>query len=99
MTQAEEKHYTVNELAEMWSLCPNTVRKIFDSVDVFRYQTKRNGRVTRTTLRIPASTAARVYAGLCGLDFGAPVQKVERRVQKRLVGGDPMAVVAFGCTD
>jgi len=57
-----ERHYTVAELAEQWSLSRDTIRRMFENepgVVVFRHQ-KLNKRIYRT-LRIPESVARRKY--------------------------------------
>lgn len=65
-----EKHFTVNELAELWAISAKSVRRLFQGVDgVLRlaHPSRREGRtlVRRyTTLTIPASVAERVYMRL-----------------------------------
>jgi transcriptional regulator GlxA family with amidase domain len=65
MTEAQttfERHYSVEELAEMWQMSDDFVRRLFlreGGVVVFYNQ--RPGRRVYRTLRIPASVAERVY--------------------------------------
>jgi transcriptional regulator GlxA family with amidase domain len=59
---AFERHYSVDELAEMWQMSDDFVRRLFlreSGVVVFYNQ--RPGRRVYRTLRIPASVAERVY--------------------------------------
>lgn len=61
-----EKHYTPSELAEMWSLSADTVRRMFEDeqgVLVFENPVRSSSRRFRT-LRIPESVAQRVYSRL-----------------------------------
>jgi len=58
----EDRHYTVTELAEIWKMSHNTIRRMFEKepgVVVFTHQ-KLNKRIYRT-LRIPESVAKRKY--------------------------------------
>ncbi len=60
-----ERHYTPQELAELWQLDESTIRRIFmDEPGVLRYcrQHARRGRRDYVTLRIPASVAERVHS-------------------------------------
>lgn len=64
VSQAEEKHYTVKELADRWKLKADTVRKLFyDEPGVFRIGHESIRRKTRSyvTMRIPHSVMLRVY--------------------------------------
>lgn len=58
-----ERHYTATELAKMWHVAANTVRKLFENEPgVFKFGLmKRRGKRTLTSLRIPAHVAQRVY--------------------------------------
>lgn len=58
-----ERHYTPQELAELWRLDESTVRRMFqDEPGVLRIgQTGRRAKRDYVTLRIPASIAARFY--------------------------------------
>lgn len=68
-----EKHFTVLELAELWNLHTNTIRKLFervpDAVRITMPTVGKDGKRKRsyTTLRIPQSVAERVMRGLRGL--------------------------------
>ena len=57
-----ERHYSVDELAELWGLSGDSVRRLFLNepgvVVFFKY---RPGRRTYRTLRIPESVAQRVH--------------------------------------
>lgn len=60
---ALEKHYTVFEVAERWSLSHMTVRRLFENepgVLVFGSDETRWGR-KRKTMRIPESVVSRVH--------------------------------------
>ncbi len=70
-TIAEDKHFTVAELAERWHVSPNTVRRIFEGeggVLRFGAAPERRCRSPRrrhmTQMRIPARVAQRVHARL-----------------------------------
>jgi Fic family protein len=66
---AFEKHYSVPELAKMWLLSRNTVRKIFlEEPGVLRLAHEETRYKRRyTTLRIPERIAQRVHRRLQGL--------------------------------
>jgi hypothetical protein len=58
-----EKHYTVFEVAEIWSVSYNTVKKLFENEpDVLRFgaEETRYGR-KRVSIRIPESVMIRVH--------------------------------------
>lgn len=61
------RHYSVTEIAELWGLAPNTVRRIFerepDVVAIGRTITAR-GKHRRVMLRIPQPVAERVWKRL-----------------------------------
>jgi hypothetical protein len=62
-----ERHYTVAELSELWSLSPDVVRRLFErepGVFVIGDQGTRSKR-RYTTLRIPQSVVERVHRRLC----------------------------------
>jgi len=62
---AFERHYTPQQLAELWILDESTVRRLFlDEPGVLKYTRShpRSGRREYVTLRIPESVARRVYA-------------------------------------
>lgn len=68
MSQAAfEPQYTAQELAALWKLSPDSIRRLFqDEPGVFRLgAAMRRGKRGYQTLRIPASVAARVYALKC----------------------------------
>lgn len=59
-----ERHWTPQELAEIWKLDTSTVRKIFaDEPGVLKVgkSGRRDGRRDYVTLRIPDSVAAKVH--------------------------------------
>jgi hypothetical protein len=59
-----EKHYTPQELAELWKFDESTVRRMFidePGVLVFGKEKRRDGKRDYTTLRIPESVARRVH--------------------------------------
>ena len=62
---AFERHYTVDELAELWGMSDDFVRRLFLNepgvVVFFKY---RPGRRTYRTVRIPESVAERVHSRL-----------------------------------
>lgn len=65
MTEAPttfERHYSVEELAEMWQMSDDFVRRLFlRESGVVAFYNQRPGRRVYRTLRIPASVAERVY--------------------------------------
>ena len=70
-TQAEaspaaERHYTPEELASLWSLSSDTVRRLFEceSGVLIIERPRLQGRRRYRTLRIPESVAARVHRRL-----------------------------------
>jgi hypothetical protein len=57
-----ERHFSIKQLAEMWNLSQDSVRRLFlDEPGVVVLQRKRPHRRSHKTLRIPESVAARVY--------------------------------------
>jgi hypothetical protein len=61
---AFEPHFTPQELAENWKLDVTSIRRWFiDEPGVLKYgkQSRRDGKRSYLTLRIPASVARRVY--------------------------------------
>ena len=67
LTQALERHLSVQEIAELWGLCENSVRDLFKhEPGVVRIE-KPKGRWKRpyTTLRIPVSVVERVHRRMC----------------------------------
>lgn len=63
----QERHFAPAEVAEMWNLSPDVVRKLFErepGVLVIGDPVPR-GKRRYTTLRIPESVAERVHRRLC----------------------------------
>jgi hypothetical protein len=59
-----ERHYSPAELAELWNLSADTVRRMFENepgILVFENPVRSSSRRFRT-LRIPESVAQRVYS-------------------------------------
>jgi hypothetical protein len=57
-----EKHYTPQELAELWNLDVNTIRRTFqDEPGVLKISNGTRGKRIYVTLRIPAAVVQRVY--------------------------------------
>lgn len=57
-----ERHFTVMELAELWNLSDDTVRRFFkDEPGVICWVRQQEGRRRKVCLRIPESVALRVY--------------------------------------
>jgi DeoR/GlpR family transcriptional regulator of sugar metabolism len=64
----EEKHYTPAELAELWGVSDDTIRRVFaDEPGVLILQSSGGRKNVRPykTIRIPASVAARVHQKYC----------------------------------
>jgi hypothetical protein len=62
-----ERHYSPAEIAELWSLSVDSVRKIFEresGVLVLGSSAPRRGKRSYTTLRIPAHVVERVHRRL-----------------------------------
>ena len=61
--QAFERHYTVLEIAKMWSLSEHTIRRIFHNEEGVVNWGRADNRRKRhyLTLRIPESVMLRVY--------------------------------------
>jgi hypothetical protein len=62
---AFERHFTPQQLAELWVLHESTIRRLFlAEPGVLKYgnSSMRSGRREYVTLRIPESVAKRVYA-------------------------------------
>lgn len=62
---AVEQHYTVEQVAELWGVSAQSVRRLFEDVEgvlklSFPRQINRK-RAPKVTLRIPASVLARVH--------------------------------------
>lgn len=61
--EAFEKHYSVLEIAKMWSLSERTIRRMFDGEEGVVNWARAEGGYKRhyQTLRIPESVMLRVY--------------------------------------
>ena len=62
---AFERHFTPQQLADLWLLHVSTIRRLFiDEPGVMKFgkSSRRDGRRDYVTLRIPESVARRVYA-------------------------------------
>jgi hypothetical protein len=66
---ALEKHYSIGELAKLWELSENTVRRIFNKEPGVLQLFHGESRFKRgyTTLRVPESVVQRVHRRLQGL--------------------------------
>ena len=66
---AFERHFSPDELAEMWSLSPEVVRELFKREPGVLVLGNDGGRGKRGyhTLRIPESVVERVHRRLCNL--------------------------------
>ena len=67
----QEHHYTVSEVADLWNLSPDVVRRVFErepGVMLIGEEAPR-GKRRYTTLRIPQSVAERVHRRLCNPDL------------------------------
>jgi len=59
---ALEKHFSVEELAQLWSMSEDFVRRLFlHEPDVVVFCNPRRGKRVYRTLRIPKSVAMRVH--------------------------------------
>jgi hypothetical protein len=67
----QERHYAVGEVAELWNLCPDVVRKLFEREPGVLVLGDHGSRSKRryTTLRIPQSVVERVHRRLCNPDL------------------------------
>jgi hypothetical protein len=71
-----ERHYSPTELAQLWSLSTDTVRRIFENepgVLVFENPVRSSSRRFRT-LRIPTSIAERVYSRFSNYGVGSRIR-------------------------
>jgi hypothetical protein len=58
----EERHYSVQQLADAWSLSPDFVRRLFlHEPGVTEWVRQERGKRRYRVLRIPQSVAERVY--------------------------------------
>jgi excisionase family DNA binding protein len=64
--QFDQRHYTVDEVAEMWNMGRDTVTRLFRSEEGVMKLTRPGSKYKRTftTLRIPESVLNRAYARL-----------------------------------
>lgn len=78
---ALEKHYSVKEVAELWGLGENTVRRMFEDIagvlKISQPSIQARKRKPRVTLRIPASVLERAH-GNWSAGFGPKVQRRHR---------------------
>lgn len=67
ISQFNETHYTVDQVADMWNLSRDSVRRMFLSEPDVPKITRPGNRYKRSyvTLRIPESVLNRVYRRLC----------------------------------
>jgi hypothetical protein len=68
LTGFAERHYSVAEIAQMWSLSQDFVRRLFErepGVLVLGQERTRYGKRRYRTLRIPKSVVERVHRRLC----------------------------------
>jgi hypothetical protein len=82
MPLAEEKHYTVQEVAAMWGLSSMSIRRLFqDEPGVLKLPVIRVRRADRPhcTLRIPATVLERFHQQRSS-GFGPEVQRRRRAV-------------------
>jgi transcriptional regulator GlxA family with amidase domain len=65
-SRMSERHFSPAELAELWNLSEDTIRRAFEAEpDVLIFENpSRNPNRRRRTLRIPESVAERVYRRL-----------------------------------
>ena len=69
-SQATERHYSPAEIAELWNLSVDTVRKIFEKepgVLVIGTAQPRRGKRSYTTMRIPREVIERVHRRLLNI--------------------------------
>jgi hypothetical protein len=71
LARFQEAHYTVAEVAEMWKLSADTVRKVFENEPGVLVIGTAGGRGKGgyRTLRIPESIVERVHRRLCNPDL------------------------------
>ena len=70
-----EHHYKPTELAKLWGVSPDTIRRLFrDEAGVIRLENKKQAfKHVYTTLLIPESVARRVYTRLSAPASVSPV--------------------------
>jgi uncharacterized ubiquitin-like protein YukD len=66
---AIERHYTAREIADLWKVSDDTIRKLFENVHgVLKIsQPPRRGRRSYVSLRIPESVLLKRHAELHGV--------------------------------
>lgn len=76
----QERHFAVGEVADLWNLSPDVVRKLFEREPGVLVLADNGSRSKRryTTLRIPQSVVERVHRRLCNPDLTTEFRK--RRV-------------------
>ena len=63
---ALQRHYRIDQLAELWGFSRTTVRKAFDQEpDVIRWSNPTSGKRKYESISIPESVALRVHERLC----------------------------------
>lgn len=82
VSRATERHYSVAEVAEMWQLSPNAIRKLFQNepgvLALGEPRPKFGRQRGKVTLRIPQSVLERVYRRLCiAPNRGLPSDKLQ----------------------
>jgi predicted transcriptional regulator len=81
-TLADERHYTVQQIAELWGISPQSVRRLFDDEPgVLKLSLPRlvkHTRAPKVSLRVPASVLERVHEQWSG-GFRLEVQRRRRR--------------------
>jgi hypothetical protein len=85
----QETHYTVAEVAEMWKLSADTVRKVFENEPgvLVIGTTGGRGKGGYRTLRIPESIVERVHRRQCNPDLTSERQRAYHPVKS----GPPVA--------
>ena len=80
LARFQERHYAVGEVAELWNLSRDVVRKLFENEPGVFVIGNTGSRIKRGyhTLRIPESVAERVHRRLCIPDL--TVDSRRRRV-------------------
>ena len=73
LARFKERHYSVDDVAEMWKLSPDPVRKLFEHESGVLVLGNHGSRSKRryTTLRIPESVVERVHRRLCNPNLTA----------------------------
>ncbi|SPF45525.1 hypothetical protein SBA4_3390014 [Candidatus Sulfopaludibacter sp. SbA4] len=86
MSAVTEKHYRVNELAELWGFSRHTVIRLFaDEQGVLNLGRLGTERRRYVSLSIPESVALRVHERLGN-----------QALKPALAGGNPLRIVRFG---